>query len=71
MLAVFIILCRNDEISYLGMQTSNTLITFRDIEYYYGTNGNFRVQFTIEVVNDHLQAVSDIAAVNLDSHRKF
>ena len=70
MFTVFLILCRNSETRYLGIQTSNNL-TFRDIEDYYGTNGNFYVQFTIEVVNDNEQPISDIAVVRLDSRCKF
>ena len=71
MFTVFLILCRiYSETRYLGIQTSNNLI-FGDIEDYYGTNGNFYVQFTIEVVNDNAQPISDVAVVQLDSRCKF
>ena len=54
------------------MTKSNSL-TFEDIENYYRENGEFYVQFTIRVVNDNSQAVSDVATVKLDtgSYCKF
>ena len=72
MLTMFL-LCSNADIYYLDTRTkSNTYTLKGDIQdYYYDPNGNFYVQFTIEVVNGYTQAVSDTAEVNLGSDRKF
>ena len=55
-----------------GMRESVSY-TFEGIEDHYRENGEFYVQFSIRVVNDKAQAVSDVATVKLDtrSYCKF
>jgi len=56
---------------YLATKTDSHLITFGDIENYYGLNGKVYIRFTVEVVDDYANSISDISQVNIDSRSMF
>ena len=61
----------NSDKMYLATKTDSHLITFGDIENYYGLNGKVNVRFTVEVVDNFAKSISDISQVKLDSRSMF